>query len=76
MSKTKRWHIYMKDIAFLSYVHRSHFIFEFSSRFYKLMFYSILYTKDIAIIILPIVLSCMFFLEVCTEADWCHIENI
>ena len=35
------------------------------------MFYFILYTKDIDIITLPIVLSCMFFLEVhvCTEAD-------
>ena len=39
------------------------------------MFYSILYSKDIDIIILLIVLSCMFFIEVCTEADWCHIET-
>ena len=71
MSKTQRWYIYKKDIAFLSYVHRPHYIFEFDSRFYKLMFYFILYTKDIDIITLPIVLSCMFFLEVhvCTEAD-------
>ena len=28
MSKTQRWHIYKKDIAFLSYVHRPHFIFD------------------------------------------------